>query len=74
MKDTILYNDTLRKTKKDVLLLSMRKGWRKIKRRENVNMWIKKDVPSLLAQYPLLHIYVNLFFLSSPFFPVLENN
>jgi hypothetical protein len=74
MEDTILYNDTLCKTKKDVLLLSMRKEWRKIKRRENVNMWIKKNVQRLLAQYPLLYIYINLFFLSSPFFTVLENN
>jgi hypothetical protein len=50
MKETILYNDRLLNTKEDVLLLSMRKGWRKIKRSGNVNMWIKKDVQSLLAR------------------------
>jgi len=72
MEDTILYNDTLRNSKKDVLLLSMRKGWRKIKRRENVNMWIKKDVQPLLAQYPPLYIYVNLFFCLLLSFPSLR--
>ncbi len=38
-KKIILHN-----TKKDVLLLSMRKGRRKIKRRGNVNMCIRKGV------------------------------